>query len=152
MNGGCCVCFFMQVVIDKHPVRFFVHKRPHVDFFLEVVSVSLWSVPLLVCLKTQISMERNGEARCELHFPVVIFAITLHCSAFSHYLMPYIYICFGLTVTFMCSILCVFAQVSQWYELVVFTASMEIYGSAVADKLDNNRNILKRRYYRQVLL
>lgn len=43
------------------------------------------------------------------------------------------------------------AQVSQWYELVVFTASMEIYGSAVADKLDNNRNILKRRYYRQVL-
>uniref|UniRef100_A0A4W5QFW0 protein-serine/threonine phosphatase n=1 Tax=Hucho hucho TaxID=62062 RepID=A0A4W5QFW0_9TELE len=39
--------------------------------------------------------------------------------------------------------------VSQWYELVVFTASMEIYGSAVADKLDNNRNILKRRYYRQ---
>uniref|UniRef100_A0A8C5GQZ1 protein-serine/threonine phosphatase n=1 Tax=Gouania willdenowi TaxID=441366 RepID=A0A8C5GQZ1_GOUWI len=41
------------------------------------------------------------------------------------------------------------AQVSQWYELVVFTASMEIYGSAVADKLDNNRNILKRRYYRQ---
>uniref|UniRef100_A0A3B1K1S6 protein-serine/threonine phosphatase n=1 Tax=Astyanax mexicanus TaxID=7994 RepID=A0A3B1K1S6_ASTMX len=59
----------------KHPVRFFVHKRPHVDFFLEVVS--------------------------------------------------------------------------QWYELVVFTASMEIYGSAVADKLDNNRGILKRRYYRQ---
>ncbi|XP_057245249.1 CTD nuclear envelope phosphatase 1, partial [Malurus melanocephalus] len=54
-----------QVVIDKHPVRFFVHKRPHVDFFLEVVS--------------------------------------------------------------------------QWYELVVFTASMEIYGCAVADKLDNNR-------------
>lgn len=41
-------------------------------------------------------------------------------------------------------------QVSQWYELVVFTASMEIYGSAVADKLDNNRDILKRRYYRQV--
>lgn len=66
--------------------------------------------------------------------------------------MPYIYICFGLTVTFMCYILCVFTQVSQWYELVVFTASMEIYGSAVADKLDNNRNILKRRYYRQVLL
>ncbi len=41
-------------------------------------------------------------------------------------------------------------QVSQWYELVVFTASMEIYGSAVADKLDNNRDILIRRYYRQV--
>ena len=41
-------------------------------------------------------------------------------------------------------------QVSQWYELVVFTASMEIYGCAVADKLDNNRSILNRRYYRQV--
>ncbi|MBN3273056.1 CNEPA phosphatase, partial [Polyodon spathula] len=67
--------FLLKVVIDKHPVRFFVHKRPHVDFFLEVVS--------------------------------------------------------------------------QWYELVVFTASMEIYGSAVAEKLDNNREILKRRYYRQ---
>jgi len=26
---------------------------------------------------------------------------------------------------------------------------MEIYGAAVADKLDNNRNILNRRYYRQ---
>ncbi|XP_041750419.1 CTD nuclear envelope phosphatase 1A isoform X1 [Coregonus clupeaformis] len=65
--------FILKVVIDKHPVRFSVHKRPHVDFFLEVVS--------------------------------------------------------------------------QWYELVVFTASMEIYGSAVSDKLD--RDILKRRYYRQ---
>uniref|UniRef100_A0A803JXW7 Mitochondrial import inner membrane translocase subunit TIM50 n=1 Tax=Xenopus tropicalis TaxID=8364 RepID=A0A803JXW7_XENTR len=68
--------FILKVVIDKHPVRFFVHKRPHVDFFLEVVS--------------------------------------------------------------------------QWYELVVFTASMEIYGSAVADKLDNNRGVLRRRFYRQV--
>lgn len=33
---------------------------------------------------------------------------------------------------------------------MVFTASMEIYGCAVADKLDNNRSILTRRYYRQV--
>ena len=29
---------FIQVTIDRHPVRFFVHKRPHVDFFLDVVS------------------------------------------------------------------------------------------------------------------
>jgi len=64
-----------KVVIDKHPVRFFVHKRPHVDYFLEVVS--------------------------------------------------------------------------KWYDLVVFTASMEIYGAAVADKLDSGRGMLKRRYYRQ---
>ncbi|KAJ8984993.1 hypothetical protein NQ317_016904, partial [Molorchus minor] len=39
--------------------------------------------------------------------------------------------------------------VSQWYELVVFTASMEIYGAAVADKLDAGRGILQRRFYRQ---
>ena len=40
-------------------------------------------------------------------------------------------------------------QVSQWFELVVFTASMEIYGTAVADKLDANQGMLNRRYYRQ---
>lgn len=71
---GSWFCFPPQVsvVIDRHPVRFFVHKRPHVDFFLDIVS--------------------------------------------------------------------------QWYDLVVFTASMEIYGAAVADKLDNGRNILNRRW------
>lgn len=67
--------FILKVTIDRHPVRFFVHKRPHVDFFLDIVS--------------------------------------------------------------------------KWYELVVFTASMEIYGTAVADKLDTNEHILRRRYYRQ---
>lgn len=46
---------------------------------------------------------------------------------------------------------CVVVQVSQWYELVVFTASMEIYGAAVADKLDRKQGMLKRRYYRQVI-
>ncbi|XP_078281725.1 CTD nuclear envelope phosphatase 1-like isoform X3 [Rhinoraja longicauda] len=64
-----------QVLVDRQPIRFFVHKRPHVDFFLEVAS--------------------------------------------------------------------------KWYELVIFTASMEIYGAAVADKLDNKKKILNRRYYRQ---
>lgn len=67
--------FTLSVHIDGHPVRFCVHKRPHVDFFLNVIS--------------------------------------------------------------------------NWYDLVVFTASMEIYGSAVADKLDNNRGILTRRFFRQ---
>ena len=28
---------YSQVMIHKHPVRFFVHKRPHVDYFLEQV-------------------------------------------------------------------------------------------------------------------
>ncbi|XP_065173605.1 CTD nuclear envelope phosphatase 1 homolog isoform X2 [Atheta coriaria] len=67
--------FILKVTIDRHPVRFFVHKRPHVDTFLDIVS--------------------------------------------------------------------------RWYELVVFTASMEIYGKAVADRLDGGRGILHKRFYRQ---
>ncbi|XP_071805369.1 CTD nuclear envelope phosphatase 1A-like [Asterias amurensis] len=67
--------FVLKVTIDALPERFYVYKRPHVDFFLNVVS--------------------------------------------------------------------------RWYDLVIFTASMEIYGSPVAEKLDNGRGILKRRYYRQ---
>jgi CTD nuclear envelope phosphatase 1 len=39
--------------------------------------------------------------------------------------------------------------VSQWYDLVVYTASMEVYGTSVADKLDRGRGLLKRRYFRQ---
>ena len=31
--------FILKVTIDRHPVRFFVHKRPHVDFFLNIVSM-----------------------------------------------------------------------------------------------------------------
>lgn len=31
--------FTVKVTIDRHPVRFFVHKRPHVDFFLDVVCI-----------------------------------------------------------------------------------------------------------------
>ncbi|KFD58678.1 hypothetical protein M514_00371 [Trichuris suis] len=67
--------FVLRVTIDRHPIRFYVHKRPHVDYFLSVVA--------------------------------------------------------------------------GWYDLVIFTASMEPYGSAVTDKLDNGRNLLNRRYYRQ---
>ena len=40
---------FIKVVIDKHPVRFFVHKRPHVDFFLEVVSVENLFLSFKIC-------------------------------------------------------------------------------------------------------
>lgn len=29
--------FIIPVEIEKHPVRFFVYKRPHVDYFLETV-------------------------------------------------------------------------------------------------------------------
>ncbi|KER27230.1 hypothetical protein T265_05695 [Opisthorchis viverrini] len=67
--------FVLKVDIDHHPVRFSVHKRPHVDFFLNVIS--------------------------------------------------------------------------QWYELVIYTASLEIYGAGVTEHLDNGRRILQRRFYRQ---
>ncbi|KRX44249.1 CTD nuclear envelope phosphatase 1, partial [Trichinella murrelli] len=67
--------FILRVTIDRHPVRFFVYKRPHVDYFLSIVS--------------------------------------------------------------------------RWFDLVIFTASMEVYGSAVADRLDQGRGMLNRRYYRQ---
>ncbi|KAH7727491.1 NLI interacting factor-like phosphatase family protein [Aphelenchoides avenae] len=30
--------FVLKVTIDRQPVRFFVHLRPHVDYFLSVVS------------------------------------------------------------------------------------------------------------------
>ena len=33
--------FILKVTIDRHPVRFFVHKRPHVDYFLEVVRAQI---------------------------------------------------------------------------------------------------------------
>ena len=75
------------MTIDRHPVRFFVHKRPHVDFFLSVVGLGRNIRPSLTADP---------------------------------------------------------AQVSQWFELVVFTASMEIYGTAVADKLDGNQGMLNR--------
>lgn len=39
--------------------------------------------------------------------------------------------------------------VSQWYDLVIYTASMEEYASIVVDRLDNGRGILRRRFYRQ---
>ena len=34
----------IQVTIERHPVRFFVYKRPHVDYFLSLVSVNCYVV------------------------------------------------------------------------------------------------------------
>ena len=98
--------FILKVTIDRHPVRFFVHKRPHVDFFLNIVSMV---INMLILMNFKLD-----QSSIEQHPP--------NCHSF---------------------------QVSKWYELVVFTASMEIYGTAVADKLDTNEGILRRRYYRQ---
>ncbi|XP_064542855.1 CTD nuclear envelope phosphatase 1 [Drosophila montana] len=39
--------------------------------------------------------------------------------------------------------------VSRWYDLVIYTASLEAYASNVIDKLDAGRGILHRRLYRQ---
>ncbi|KAI3390111.1 hypothetical protein SNEBB_010152 [Seison nebaliae] len=39
-------------------------------------------------------------------------------------------------------------KVSEWYEVVIFTASMEAYGNRVIEELDNKRDILRRRYFR----
>lgn len=75
ISTSCPPDLVLKIVIERHPVMFSVNKRPHVDYFLSVVS--------------------------------------------------------------------------EWYELVVFTASMEIYGSAISDVLDRSRNILKQRFYRQ---
>uniref|UniRef100_A0AC35U4D2 FCP1 homology domain-containing protein n=1 Tax=Rhabditophanes sp. KR3021 TaxID=114890 RepID=A0AC35U4D2_9BILA len=72
---NCPPDFILKVTIDRHPVRFSVHLRPHVDYFLSIIS--------------------------------------------------------------------------QWYDLVIFTASMEIYGSAVSDRLDKGRGYFIRKYYRQ---
>ncbi len=36
--------FVLKVTIDRHPVRFFVHKRPHVDYFLNVVRIQSLNV------------------------------------------------------------------------------------------------------------
>lgn len=33
--------FVLKVDIEHHPVRFSVHKRPHVDYFLSIVSIPL---------------------------------------------------------------------------------------------------------------
>jgi len=43
-----------------------------------------------------------------------------------------------------------FLQVSGWYTLVVFTASMQEYADPVIDWLDAGRGILTRRFFREV--
>ncbi|KAL5251605.1 hypothetical protein ACHWQZ_G017097 [Mnemiopsis leidyi] len=69
--------FILRVEIErgKEPVKFYVNKRPHVDYFLDVVR--------------------------------------------------------------------------QWYDIVVYTASIEKYGQQVINVLDNKRGIFQRRYFRQ---
>ena len=41
-------------------------------------------------------------------------------------------------------------QVSKWYTLVIFTASMQEYADPVIDWLDAGRGILARRFFREV--
>ena len=62
-----------QVTIDRHPVRFFVHKRPHVDFFLSVVGfqVKIQLAKWKSCLYNT-KIYRSG-------IPVV-WACSVHCQ------------------------------------------------------------------------
>ncbi|ORZ17427.1 NLI interacting factor [Lobosporangium transversale] len=40
-------------------------------------------------------------------------------------------------------------KVSEWYKLVIFTASMAEYADPVIDWLDQNRTLFEKRYFRQ---
>lgn len=39
--------------------------------------------------------------------------------------------------------------VSKWYDLVIYTASLEVYAAQVVDHLDAGRGLITRRFYRQ---
>ncbi|EDX15491.1 GD15269 [Drosophila simulans] len=39
--------------------------------------------------------------------------------------------------------------VSKWYDLVIYTASLEAYAAQVVDQLDAGRGLITRRFYRQ---
>ena len=54
--------FILKVTIDRHPVRFFVHKRPHVDFFLEVVRVEYYRERSLNRLNTMNSLRDSNSS------------------------------------------------------------------------------------------
>lgn len=60
--------FILKVTIDRHPVRFFVHKRPHVDYFLEVVSISVFGKARYLRLK-DIGIGCRPRDRCRPTFP-----------------------------------------------------------------------------------
>ena len=47
--------FILKVTIDRHPVRFFVHKRPHVDFFLQIVSIRVFFLQILSIFRLYLS-------------------------------------------------------------------------------------------------
>ena len=64
----------MEIYVNGYPAVFYVHKRPHVDQFLETVA--------------------------------------------------------------------------QWYDVVVFTASMRTYGNQVVDLLDRGHSLFKQRLFR----
>lgn len=72
-QGGLFETFFpppSQVKIENHPVRFFVHKRPHVDYFLSIVSLGL--VHLHTCMLFKISLGGNRyPCTCTIAHPNV---------------------------------------------------------------------------------
>ena len=70
--------FCVQVYIENHPVQFYVYKRPHLDFFLTMVSSGCGYYCYCRC-------------RCCCYYAIYYF------------------------------------QICQWYDLVIFTASMQVH-------------------------
>lgn len=89
--------FTVKVTIDRHPVRFFVHKRPHVDFFLDVVSQSLsidiYELNLIFCFRFRWqsctrrsskfpSISRHIEFPNVFCFFLILFSLDYRCLHF----------------------------------------------------------------------
>ena len=55
--------FVIKVTIDRHPVRFFVHKRPHVDFFLSVVSIFRAGCTLVIFLIINLNLKKFSKEK-----------------------------------------------------------------------------------------
>lgn len=49
----------------------------------------------------------------------------------------------------MCYVLLIYIQVSEWYDVVIFTASLRQYADPVIDQLDK-QNIATKRLFREV--
>lgn len=66
-----------QVTIDHHPIRFFVHKRPHVDFFLECVSVQSVSYYQLLLSKPWPTVHETGPKQLTVIVITVVVIIII---------------------------------------------------------------------------
>lgn len=56
--------FILKVTIERHPVKFFVHKRPFVDFFLDIVSDYVRNIYKDVVILLKIEEGLSNECKC----------------------------------------------------------------------------------------